>query len=78
MITSLGYNPNIANLKNDFSIWGERTTASGAKVPIHLRYAIDVRPQEYTSIAVEDEELIAYNKKYGTVLAGQTSTTYSA
>ena len=78
MITSLGYNPNIANLKNDFSIWGERTTASGAKVPIHLRYAIDVRPQEYTSIAVENEELIAYNKKYGTVLAGQTSITYSA
>ena len=52
LLISINNNPNLLNLKNDYSIWGERTTMSGAAVPIHLRYAIDKKPTKYTSISV--------------------------
>lgn len=50
LITSYQNAPNLANLKNDFSIWGVRTGVSGAQIPIHLRYAIDTKPTYYTSL----------------------------
>jgi hypothetical protein len=80
LITAFNNTPNLSNLRNDYSIWGERTSVSGAKLPVHMRYAIDTKPIQYTSIEVddEDEQLIAYNEKYGTDLKGQTSITYKA
>jgi hypothetical protein len=53
LITSFNNNPNLLNLRNDYSIWGERDSISGAKIPIHLRYAIDKKPTKYKSIAVD-------------------------
>lgn len=47
LVTAFNNNPQINNLKNDYSIWGERTGVSGAKVPVHLRYAIDEKPTYY-------------------------------
>lgn len=47
LITAFNNNPQINNLKNDYSVWGERTGISGAKIPVHLRYAIDVKPTYY-------------------------------
>jgi hypothetical protein len=44
LITSFANNPNLANLRNDYSIWGTRRTVSGVDIPIHLRYAIDKKP----------------------------------
>lgn len=41
--------PTINNLKNDYSIWGVRTGASGAEIPIHARYAIHEKPVYYQS-----------------------------
>jgi hypothetical protein len=40
-----------------------------------MRYAIDRKPEKYTSIKVnaDDDEIVAYNLKYGTTLGGQTS-----
>jgi hypothetical protein len=49
LITAFNNNPQINNLKNDYSIWGERTSVSGAKIPVHLRYAIDEKPSFYKS-----------------------------
>ena len=46
-LTSISNNPNLNNLKNDFSIWGTRKSISGAEIPIHLRYAIDKKPTRY-------------------------------
>lgn len=77
-ISTINNNPNILNLKNDYTIWGERTSASGAKIPIHLRYAIDEKPFKYTTIKVEDNEVEDYNKKYNTELSGQEPITYIA
>lgn len=47
LITTFNNNPNLLNLRNDYSIWGQRTTASGAEVPVHIRYAIDTKPVYY-------------------------------
>lgn len=80
LIISFNNNPNLLNLRNDFSIWGERTGVSGAKIPIHLRYAIDVKPKRYTTITLQNsdkEEIKEYNDKYGTTLKDtQESQTY--
>lgn len=49
MFTSFNNNPNIKNLKNDFTVWGEYKSASGAALPIHMRLAIDKKPTSYCS-----------------------------
>lgn len=45
---------NITNIKNDFSVWGQRVSASGAKIPIHYRVAIGTKPIEYKEYNIED------------------------
>jgi hypothetical protein len=47
LITSFQNNPNLLGLRNDFSIWGTRTSTTGAELPVHLRYAIDKKPSYY-------------------------------
>lgn len=50
LITAFNNNPNLANMKNDYSIWGNRTSIKGVEIPIHLRYAIDQKPFYYKNI----------------------------
>lgn len=50
LFTSFSNSPNLSNLKNDYSVWGQRTGISGTKIPVHYRYAIDIKPKTYTSI----------------------------
>lgn len=45
MISSVSNNPNYNNIKNDFVVWGMRTTASGAELPIRFHLAIDKKPE---------------------------------
>ena len=81
LITAFSNNPNILNMRNDYSIWGTRKGISGADIPVHFRYAIDLKPISYTSLEVsspEDLQIIAnYNHKYNTSLSGQSSKYYS-
>lgn len=77
LITQFNNNPNLMNVRNDFMIRGERTGISGSVLAIHMRYAIDTKPTEYTSIFVADNEVSDYNNKYKTSLTGQGSTLYS-
>lgn len=49
LITQLSNSPNITEIKNDFSIWGQKNNTS--KVPVHARYAIDKKPTSYNSIS---------------------------
>lgn len=72
LITQFNNNPNLLNLRNDFSIWGERISL-GQKLPIHLRYAIDKKPTVYKPITVTAEEVKAYNEKYGVNVPEQQS-----
>ena len=79
-LISLNNNPNLLNLKNDYSIWGERVTASGVAVPIHLRYAVDKKPISYTCIEVSstEQQVIDYASKYDVIVSGQSKKTYVA
>lgn len=50
LITSFNNNPNINNIKNDYAIWGKRTSKSeGKDNAIHMRVAIDEKPESYTA-----------------------------
>ena len=50
-VVSVARSPAVGNIKNDFTIWGEKKTASGGTIPIHMRYAIDEKPITYVSWA---------------------------
>lgn len=78
LFQSFNNNPNLSQLRNDFSIWGERKGISGTPIPVLLRYALDEKPAQYTSIKVEPADLESYNKKYNLNLQPQESVTYIA
>lgn len=83
LITAFNNNPNLLNLRNDYSIWGERTGVSGAKIPVHIRYAIDRKPISYKQITVSSThpDLVKYNQDYKTNVTGRSSSkawTYKA
>lgn len=64
--TNVSYQPNISNIKNDFSIWGKRTSVSGAELPVHLRYAIQDKPTYYKKYALnkDNKQEIYYTSEY--------------
>lgn len=45
--TGFNYNPKYDNIKNDFIVWGSRTSSSGAVRPIMYHLAIDKKPKLY-------------------------------
>lgn len=47
LITSFQNKPNLQDLKNDYSIWGTKVATGGKEYPVHLRYAIDKKPEYY-------------------------------
>lgn len=63
LITSFQNSPDFDNLRNDYSIWGTKTTVSGNETPVHLRYALDKKPIRYINYegdiysTIEDNEL---------------------
>lgn len=80
LISAFSNQPNLLNVRNDYSVWGQRTTSSGGTIAIHMRYAIDEKPKEYTAITVEmnNAQLWDYNKRYNMLVLGQNSVTYRA
>ena len=60
-VISYSNNPDFENLRNDFSVWGERIGVSGATIPIHTRFAVDKKPtyfinkekKIYTTLSLE-------------------------
>ena len=46
--------PKIGDIKNDYTVWGKKKTTSGAETPIHMRYAIDKKPDVYIAFQKED------------------------
>lgn len=60
LIQSFSTTPNLANVKNDYSIWGLRKSIDGnGTIPIHFRFAIDKKPTAYKS--VNDKKEILYS-----------------
>ena len=50
LISAFNNNPNLLNMRNDYSVWGVRKGISGADIPVHMRYAIDIKPSYYKNI----------------------------
>jgi hypothetical protein len=50
LVSSFSNTPDLLNLKNDYSIWGTRESASGTEIPVHIRYAIDDKPTFYRGL----------------------------
>ena len=48
LITAYSNQPQISEVKNDFTIWGTRKSVNGNELPIHSRYAIAHKPEKYT------------------------------
>lgn len=71
LVTAFNNAPNIQNMKNDYFVHGVREGVGGAKIPIHMRYAIAKKPVEYTTITVSAQAA----GKYGNAKP-QTGVTY--
>lgn len=56
LISSFSNNPNLNNLRNDFSIWGTRKSVNDAEIPVHYRYAIHEKPARYKPVRPFYEE----------------------
>lgn len=50
LFTQFSITPQLSNIKNDYSIWGTRSSVSNSNVPVHYRFAVSEKPIEYTSI----------------------------
>lgn len=67
LISSFQNNPNLLNLRNDYTVWGVRKGISGSDIPIHMRYAIDNKPYRYVDregtvwTSLSEEEVNAEN-----------------
>lgn len=70
LIESYNNKPNITNIKNDFTIWGNMISTSKTELPVHLRCAIDDKPVYYTPLLDEaaktDDEQPKGEKYYST------------
>ena len=81
--TAITRNPNFDNIKNDFYVWGKRTTSNDVEVDIRYHLAIDTKPDiemagQYMW-AVKDSEtglLIRYD--FNQISSGYTVEGYEA
>lgn len=64
LLVSANYNPNYANIKNDFICWGTRNETSGAKTAVRYHLAIDVRPKDIPRPEPGSEEEKIIQGKY--------------
>lgn len=56
LFTAVSNSPTLNNLRNDFSVWGTRSSSSGsANLMVHARYAIDEKPVYYKTY--EDDKV---------------------
>jgi hypothetical protein len=61
LFVSISHTPTLNNIKNDYSVWGEREGIIGAKIPVHFRYALDKKPKYYKSLAGVEYEDTEYD-----------------
>ena len=55
MTTMFANNPNLTAVKNDYAIWGKkRSTLTGKENQIHMRCAIDEKPEKYVNFNGEE------------------------
>lgn len=50
LVSTYSNTPVLSNVRNDFSIWGTKKSITGSELPVHLRYAVDKKPQYYKTL----------------------------
>lgn len=50
LFSNISKQPKLDNVKNDYTVWGARKGITGKDIPIHARYAIDKKPQKYSTV----------------------------
>lgn len=55
LLTAMQNNPQMLNVRNDFTIWGKKRASNGSEIPIHARYAIDKKPIFYVPRKTNEE-----------------------
>ena len=71
LISSINHNPQLTNLRNDFSVFGEKDIGNDKTIAIHARIAIDDKPEWYVKYA----EDVVYQAKDTTLPSSlQTKT----
>lgn len=68
-VTSINKSPKYENIKNDFIVWGTRTSSSGAEIGIRYHLAIDKKPMldkslQYMYELRQDDKIIGYEFRY--------------
>lgn len=56
LIESYNNKPELNNIKNDYTIWGNMIAVDGAELPAHLRCAIDDKPTYYYPLLDEAQD----------------------
>ena len=64
LTTAYSNTPNIGDVKNDYTVWGKKHMESGSEIPIHMRYAIDLKPYFYKAF---DKTIYITEDFYSTV-----------
>ena len=57
LLSQINISPNIGDIKNDFSIWGQRALTGDAQLPIHLRYVVDFKPYIYKTLRITKDDI---------------------
>lgn len=55
LISSFANSPKYTNVKNDFLVWGVRTSQQGVQIPIRYHVAIDKKPKYDGTLELKDE-----------------------
>ena len=77
LVTSFQNNPKLTNVKNDFTTWGSYKI-NDIEIPIHMRYAIDVKPKQYKPIRPLMERIeTVLTTKDGTIISENISYKYN-
>lgn len=74
LLTAIQNNPNLLNVRNDYTIWGKKRDTNGGEYPIHARYAIDTKPLFYNTLDICDPN----NDKKICSTAGQKYCEYNS
>lgn len=73
LISSINHNPQLNNIKNDFSVFGEREIGNNNTVALHSRIAIDDKPEWYiaydkTAYVAKEVIIPSALKKYNIII----------
>jgi hypothetical protein len=70
LVESYNNKPDLTNIKNDYTIWGNMIAVDGSNLPAHLRCAIDDKPVYYKPLLNNEGNYI-----YSTSMDLETDTT---